>query len=142
MTAPAFGLDVTAEPWTDAPAHDLPIEYWTGPVTIAGRVFDQPTTGLGFDERSRPWIHGYEIAEALRLTVTHSADLAAETKAELAYRAWEVEALALRDTAAAHRHVTQHVRPLLDDVPAASRERLASMVHDLVSVLASKRRLP
>jgi hypothetical protein len=72
----------------------------------------------------------------------HSPDLGPETKAELAYRAWEVEALALRDVAAAHRHATQHVRPLLDDVPAAARERLASMVHDLISVLASKRRLP
>jgi hypothetical protein len=142
LTAPAFGLDVAAEPWTDAPAHDLPIEYWTGPVTIAGRVFDEPVTGLGFDERSRPWIHGHEIAQALRLTAAHATDVAPDTKAELAYRAWEVEAFALRDAAAAHRHVTRYVLPLLDDVPLASRERIASMVHDLVQVLASKRRLP
>lgn len=142
LAAPELGLDVAATPWTDAPAHDLPIEYWTGPVTIAGRMLDAPVTGLGFDERSRPWIHGFEIAEALRLTATHAEDLAPETKAELAYRAWEVEALALRDAAAAHRHVERHVVPLLDRLPPATRERVAALVHDLVAVLASKRRLP
>jgi hypothetical protein len=142
LTAPSFGLDVSAQPWTDAPAHDLPIEYWTGPVTVTGHLLDEPVSGLGFDERSRPWIHGFEIAQALRATAEHAADLGPDTKAELAYRAWEVEALALRDAAAAHRHVTRHVLPLLDDVPLASRDRLAAMVHDLIAVLASKRRLP
>jgi hypothetical protein len=142
LVVPEIGLDVAATPWTDAPAHDLPIEYWTGPVTIAGRMLDAPVTGLGFDERSRPWIHGFEIAQALRLTATHAEDLPPETKAELAYRAWEVEALALRDAAAAHRHAERHVVPLLDGIAPAARERLATLVHDLVAVLASRRRLP
>ena len=44
-------------------------------------------TGLGFDERSKPWIHGHEIAAALRLTADHLADLDPEAKGLLAYRA-------------------------------------------------------
>ena len=142
LLAPDMGLDVTAEPWVDAPAHDLPIEYWTGPVSLTGRAWDAPVVGVGFDERSRPWIHGFEIAEAVRRTVDALPDLDPDTRGLLAYRAWEVEALALRDTTSAHRHVSAHLLPLLDRVPGANRERLATMIHDLVAVLASHRRLP
>jgi len=142
LRAPELGMDVWSEPWVDAPAHQLPIEYWTGPVSLTGTLFDAPVTGFGFDERSLPRIHGHEIAEALRLTVEHTDGLAPETKALLAYRAWEVESLALRDTAAAHAHVTAHVQPLLADLPAGVRERVTGIVRDLVSVLASRRRLP
>ena len=126
----------------DAPAHDLPIEYWTGPVTLSGRMWDAPVTGVGFDVRSRPWIHGHEIAQALRLTVDHRDDLAADAKALLAYRAWEVEALALRDAAAAHRHASMHIVPLLDGLPPSGKDGIVAIVHDLVQVLASKRKLP
>ena len=142
LLAPELGLDVSAEPWVDAPAHDLPIEYWTGPVTLSGRAWDAPVTGVGFDERSRPWIRGFEIAEAIRHTVAHLPDLAPEPRALLVYRAWEVEALAFRDAAAAHRHVTRHLVPLLDPLPTAIRERLTTMIRDLSTVLASRRRLP
>ena len=142
LTAPELGLDVASEPWIDAPAHALPIEYWTGPVAIRGRAFDAPVTGLGFDERSRPWIHGFEIAGVLRRTVEHLSDVPPETRQLLAYRAWEVESLALRDARAAHAHVDRCVIPLLRELPAAVGERLAAIVHDLVGVLESRRRLP
>jgi predicted secreted hydrolase len=142
LTAPDFGLDVSSTPWVDAPAHDLPIEYWTGPVQIAGRLFDAPVAGVGFDERSRPWIRGFEIAEAIRRTTEHLDDVAPETKGMLAYRAWEVEALALRDEQAAHAHATRFVVPLLAGLPTGAKERLTPMLHDLVAVLASRGRLP
>jgi hypothetical protein len=142
LVAPELGLDVSSEPWVDAPAHALPIEYWTGPVALRGRAFDVPVTGLGFDERSRPWIRGFEIAEVLRRTVEHLTDLPPASRQLLAYRAWEVESLALRDTRAAHAHVARHVVPLLEGLPAPVRERLAAIVHDLVGVLARRRRLP
>src|SRR4030095_4071669 len=96
LRAPSLGLDISSTPWVDAPAHDLPIEYWTGPVQISGRLFDAPVNGVGFDERSRPWIRGFEIAEALRRTTEHLDGIAPQAKGMLAYRAWEVEALALR----------------------------------------------
>jgi hypothetical protein len=135
-------MDVWSEPWVDAPAHQLPIEYWTGPVVAHAARSSTARERLGFDERSRPRIHGHEIAEALRLTVEHCDALAPETKALLAYRAWEVESLALRDTAAAHAHVTAHVQPLLADLPTACARRVTAIVRDLVGVLASRRRLP
>jgi hypothetical protein len=142
LVAPELGLDVACEPWVDAPAHDLPIEYWTGPVSIAGRVFDAPANGLGFDERSRPWIHGFEIAAAIRLTVEHLGDVSLETRRMLVYRAWEVESLALRDAGAAHAHVTRHVLPLLTELPQPARDGIGAMVRDLVQVLTERRRLP
>jgi hypothetical protein len=142
LLAPELGLDVSAEPFVDAPAHALPIEYWTGPVRVSGRLFDAPVEGRGFDERSRPWIHGFEIAAAVRATIEHLPELAPDARRLLAYRAWEVEALALRDVAAARRHTTKHVVPLLADLVPAAREKLTAMVNDLVQVLATRRRLP
>lgn len=142
LTAPELGLDVAATPWVDAPAHDLPIEYWTGPVQLAGRLLDAPVAGVGFDERSRPWIRGFELAEAVRRTADHLDDAAPEARAMLAYRAWEVEALALRDARAAHAHAADHLLPLLAGLAPPVRERVAPLVHDLVAVLAARRRLP
>jgi hypothetical protein len=142
LRAPELGVDVAAEPFVDAPAHALPIEYWTGPVRITGRVWDAPAEGLGFDERSRPWIHGFEIAQAVRRTALHLPDLDPDARQLLAYRAWETEALALRDRGAAARHVAQHLVPLLAGVPPRARERLETMLRDLTHVLASRRRLP
>lgn len=142
LIAPELGLDVSAEPWIDAPAHDLPIEYWTGPVRIRGRVWDAPAEGLGFDERSRPWIRGFELAEAARRTAEHLAEVEPELRQLLVYRAWEVEALALRDPTAAATHLERHLRPLLERIPAAAGERLAPLLADLVGVLAARRRLP
>jgi len=142
LVAPELGVDVAATPCIDAPAHDLPIEYWTGPVRIVGRVQDAPASGLGFDERSRPWVRGFEIAEAVRRTIEHLPELEPAARQTLAYRAWEVEALALRDPAAASAHVERRVRPLLADVPRPARERLVAMVHDLTHVLAARRRVP
>jgi predicted secreted hydrolase len=142
LVAPELGLDVSSEPWVDAPAHDLPIEYWTGPVSITGRLFGAPVEGVGFDERSRPWIHGYEIAEAIRSTVAHLPDVSPDTQRLLVYRVWEVESLALRDASAAHAHVTHHVLPLLDELPERTRDAIGAMVRDLIGVLAGRRRLP
>jgi hypothetical protein len=142
LRAPELGIDVAGEPWVDAPAHAFPIEYWTGPVTVTGRMWDAPVTGVGFDERSRPWIHGHEIAEAVRRTVVGLPDLAPETRSLLAYRAWEVEALALRDLAAAHRHLERALLPLVAPLPEPARERLGGLLHDLAAVLAARRRLP
>ena len=39
LRVPEWEMDVEAEPLVDAPAHRLPIEYWTGPVRIHGRAW-------------------------------------------------------------------------------------------------------
>ena len=143
LVAPDLGLDVSCEPWVDAPAHDLPIEYWTGPVLDHGPpVRGSPSPASASTSAARPWIQGFEIAAALRLTVEHLAELPPEAKALLAYRAWEVESLALRDVRAARAHADRHLVPLVGPLPSPVRERLDPMVRDLVSVLSSRRRLP
>src|SRR5262249_4266835 len=114
LRVPEWEMDVEGEPFVDAPAHALPIEYWTGPVRIAGTLFGKPVKGVGFDERSCPRVRGFEIAEALRLTAEHAPSDGGATLRMIAYRAWEVEALALRgDAAAAAVHLETSLLPLI-----------------------------
>lgn len=141
LRVPEWEMDVQAEPLVDAPAHRLPIEYWTGPVRISGRIFGQPVTGLGFDERSCPRVRGFEVAEALRLTAEHLPDVDDGTRRMLAYRAWEVEAIALRgDPSAAAAHLRRHVHPLVAQLPDAAEARVTSIANDLLGIL--ERRFP
>ena len=136
---PEWDMDVHAEPLVDAPAHRLPIEYWTGPVRLSGTLFGTPVRGLGFDERARPWIRRFELAEALRLTAEHLDDTPDDDRRLLAYRAWEVEALALRgDRRAAAAHFARHVLPLVAALPPAARERVHGLAADLRTVLAGR----
>jgi hypothetical protein len=142
LRAPEWDLDLEAEPLVDAPAHALPIEYWTGPVRIAGTCFGRRVAGLGFDERSRPWVHGFELAAALRLTIEHLPGVADEERRELAYRVWEVEALALRgDRVAATAHVSRHVEPRIAALSATARARVAPLAGDLLVALSGRFRV-
>jgi hypothetical protein len=59
----------------------------------------------------------------------------------LSYRAWEIEALALRGSPdAAAAHLARHVPPLLAAPGAAVSERLAALVDDLLQVLRDEAR--
>ena len=139
LQVPEWEMDVHAEPFVDAPAHRLPIEYWTGPVRISGRLFGKPVNGLGFDERSCPRVRGFEVAEALRLTAEHTPDIDDDARRMLAYRAWEVEALALRgDPPAAARLVRGHVQPLVERLPEAARARISRLADDLLGILEGR----
>ena len=113
LRAPGWDLDLRGEPLVDAPAHALPIEYWTGPVRIEGRACgERAVTGWGFDERSRPWSRGARAgtgAPAHR-RACRDARRGAPGTARLPRR--EVEALALRgDPAAATEHARRHIQP-------------------------------
>ena len=139
LRVPEWDMDVHAEPFVDAPAHRLPIEYWTGPVRITGVMLGTPVTGLGFDERSRPWVRDFELARALRLVAEHLPDAEDDARRMLAYRAWEVEALALRgDPRAAAAHVHRHVAPRVAALPAAARTAISGLVDDLLAVLEGR----
>jgi predicted secreted hydrolase len=139
LRAPEWEMDVQAEPLVDAPAHRLPIEYWTGPVRIRGVLFGQQVNGVGFDERSCPRVRGFEVAEALRLTAEHLPDVDDDARRLLAYRAWEVEALCLRgDRRTAAAHLRAHVHPLLDRLPDSARARVGTLAADLLSILDGK----
>jgi hypothetical protein len=136
---PEWQMDVQCEPLVDAPAHALPIEYWTGPVRITGTVFGNPVTGFGFDERSRPWTRDWELAQALRLTIEHLVGIDDDTRRAISYRAWEVEALALRgDRRAATAHVEGRIAPLLRDLAPSAGERVRPLVGDLLETLSGR----
>ncbi len=135
LQAPEWDLDVRADPLVDAPAHALPIEYWTGPVRIHGSHRGRLVSGWGFDERSRPWTRGDELARALRLTVEHGDGMDAELRARLAYRAREVEALALRgDPAAAAEHARRSIQPWI----AAAGAQAQRLADDLLVALSGR----
>ena len=139
MTVGDWGMDVRAEPLVDAPAHALPIEYWTGPVHLEGTLWDRPVTGWGFDERCRPWARGEEIAGALRLTIGHRDGLDDGIRQRLAYRAREAESLALRgDRAAATAHVRRHIVPGVERLPPDTRGALMPLVEDLLIALSGR----
>ena len=137
LRVPEWDMEIAATPFVAAPAHRFPIEWWTGPVRLTGTMFGQPIEGLGFDERSCPRIRGFEIAEALRTSAENAAGGDPEALRMLAYRAWEVEALALRgDPQAAAVHLAAKVAPLLGALPAdAQRQRLEWLATDLAAVL-------
>ena len=137
LRVPEWEMDVEAEPIVDAPAHQLPIEWWSGPVRLRGTLFGAPVTGLGFDERSCPRVRGWELAQAIAIVADHADGAGCRL---LAYRAWEVEALALRgDAAAAAQHLAATVDPLIAALPAPLRGRLDAIARDLRDVLATER---
>ncbi|MEW6273125.1 MAG: hypothetical protein AB1689_27930 [Thermodesulfobacteriota bacterium] len=139
LRVPEWDMDVAAEPLVDAPAHRFPIEWWSGPVRLEGRLFGDRVSGLGFDERSCPRIRGFEVAEALKLSAEQAPGAAAKDGRLLAYRAWEVEALALRgDPGAAMAHLDRHVMPLLEPSATAALEPLAALAADLREVLRAE----
>jgi hypothetical protein len=134
VRVPDWEMDVAAQPFVAAPAHGLPIEYWTGPVHLAGTLFGRSVTGLGFDERARPWVRHFELAAALRLSVDALPD--GDLHAALVYRLAEVEALALRNRRAlGQAHLDAYVVPLFRRLPDDARTRLQPLLDDLRTVL-------
>ena len=139
LRVPDWGMDVRAQPLVDAPAHALPIEYWTGPVRLQGVLWEQPVTGWGFDERCRPWARGDEIARALRLSLEHQDGLDEDERTMLAYRLREVEALALRgDPAVASAHARRHVVARVERLPPGTGTTLMPLVEDLLVALSGR----
>ncbi|HYD49679.1 MAG TPA: hypothetical protein VEB21_15090 [Terriglobales bacterium] len=137
LAVPEWQMKVTSEPLVPAPAHDLPLEYWNGPVVIRGELFEQTVMGLGFDERTRPLVHDFELAEALRATIDHLPDLDADETRPLSYRLWEVEALCLRgDRRAAAGHFRAYVEPMLAKMPAEAQARVLTLAEDLLTLLS------
>jgi len=134
-----WGMDVRAQPLVDAPAHALPIEYWTGPVRLQGVLWNQPVAGWGFDERCRPWARGDEITRALRLSVDAQDELDEADRTMLAYRLREVEALALRgDPPVAMAHARRHVVPGMERLPPGPRAALTPLAEDMLIALSGR----
>src|SRR5512144_961309 len=52
LRAPSLGLDVEASPLVAAPSHHMPIDYFSGPMRVMGRMNEQAVDGFGFHERT------------------------------------------------------------------------------------------
>ena len=139
VKVPEWDLDVTATPLVDAPAHQLPIEYWTGPVSLEGRAFGDAVKGYGFDERCRPFVRNHELVEVLSVLVGHRTDVAAEDRRQLRYRLSEVGALCLRgDPSAALVYLQRKWLPLLAAQTPSMQRALQPVLDDLTELLRTK----
>jgi hypothetical protein len=54
LRAPSLALDVEASPLVAAPAHHMPIDYFSGPMQVMGTMNGQAVEGFGFHERTLP----------------------------------------------------------------------------------------
>ena len=140
LLIPAWELDVLSEPLVPAPAHVLPIEYWSGPTRVHGTVGGRPVRGLGFNERTLVFARDFELVEVLRGTLRHLPPEAfpADSPGPLALadQAWEVDAfLSHGGRAAAREHLRARVRPHVEQLAEPHRSHVRQIVADLEATL-------
>jgi predicted secreted hydrolase len=114
LTVREWELSVTAEPYVPAPAHEMPIEYWNGPVRLIGQMGGRPVSGFGFHERSKMWFRPHELVYTLRETLHHlpATGHAGVSPRALANRVWQCDVLLARgDRAGARQYLETHVAP-------------------------------
>ncbi|MDX2168917.1 MAG: lipocalin-like domain-containing protein [Deltaproteobacteria bacterium] len=140
LRVPAWELELSSTPLVPAPAHLFPIEYWSGPTRIEGRLGEQPLSGFGFHERTMIFARDFELVEVLRQTLRHlpAAALAAGGPSGLALAnlAWEVDGfLSHHGRAAARAHLRERVRPQCERLAAPQRAHVLQIVADLDAAL-------
>ncbi|MFN8640878.1 MAG: secreted hydrolase [Candidatus Binatia bacterium] len=140
LLIPAWELDVVSTPLVPAPAHVLPIEYWSGPTRIAGTVGGRPVRGLGFNERTWVFARDFELVDVLRGTLRHlPADAfpaGSPGPQALADQAWEIDAfLSHGGRAAARAHLRDRLRPHVERLAEPHRSHVRQIVADLESAL-------
>lgn len=141
LRVPDWELDVASEPLVAAPAHALPIEYWSGPTRVQGTMGGRPVHGFGFNERTLVFARDFELVEVLRGTLRH---LPAEAfpagspgPRRLAEQVWEVDAfLSHGGRAAARDHLARRVRPHVEALAEPHRHHVLQILADLDAALA------
>ncbi|MBX3026559.1 secreted hydrolase [bacterium] len=140
LIVPAWELDVCSEPLVPAPAHVLPIEYWSGPTRVRGAVGGRPVRGLGFHERTWVFARDFELVDVLRGTLRHlPADAfpaASPGPLALSDQAWEVDAfLSHGGRAAARAHLRNRLRPHVEALAEPHRGHVLRIMADLDATL-------
>lgn len=140
LLIPAWELDVLSEPLVPAPAHALPIEYWSGPTRVHGTVGGRPVRGLGFNERTWVFARDFELVDVLRGTLRHlppdAFPAGSPGPLALADQAWEVDAfLSHGGRAAARAHLRTRLRPHLEALAEPHRSHVRQIVADLETAL-------
>jgi hypothetical protein len=138
LRIPAWDLDVRSEPLVPCPAHDFPIEYWSGPTRLEGTMQGRRVGGVGFHERTLPFARDFELVEVLRESLRHLPPeaLPTTTPAAAADLAWELDAfLSHQGKRAARAHLATKLRPLVEQLPATHRNHLVQIADDLAAAL-------
>jgi predicted secreted hydrolase len=140
LVIPGWRLELFSEPLCAAPAHALPVEYWSGPTRLHGTVAGQPVSGIGFHERTFVLSRDFELLDVLRDTLRHLPERAFPAgepgPLESANLVWEVDGfLSHGDRAAALHHLTSRVRPRLARLDASCREHVLRIHDDLAATL-------
>lgn len=140
LRVPAWELDLFSEPLVAAPAHRLPIEYWSGPTRVQGIMGGRPVRGFGFHERTFAFARDFELVDVLRGTVRHLPDEAlppgSPSPLALADLIWEVDAfLSHGGKADARHHLRTRVRPLLERLAEPVRSHVLQIETDLENAL-------
>lgn len=141
LRAPSIGLDVVSSPLIAAPAHQLPVDYFSGPTRFEGTMGGAAVAGLGFHERTMPMASSRELVIVLRDSLLHLPDdaLAASplNQAQLADLVWTTVRLVdeWRYLSAA-RYIAETIRPALVPLAEPYRSHLQQIAADLESRLS------
>lgn len=140
LRVPAWELDLFSEPLVAAPAHNLPIEYWSGPTRVQGIMAGRPVRGFGFHERTFAFTRDFELVDVLRGTLRNLPDAAlppgSPSPLALADLVWEVDAfLSHGGKADARHHLRTRVRPLLERLAEPARTHVLQIAGDLEHAL-------
>jgi hypothetical protein len=136
LRAPSFALDIVLSPLVAAPAHAMPIDYFSGPVRIEGTMEGLPVTGFGFHERTLPLSSPRQLVIVLRDSVLHLPPAAVEnsplTSQQLADLVWQMLPLVRdRRLLAAGSVLDATIRPALAAVAEPHRAHLLQITDDL-----------
>lgn len=140
LRIPAWELDVVSEPLVATPAHALPIEYWSGPTRVVGRMGGQPVSGFGFHERTMAFTRDFELVDVLRHSIRQQPEsafsAAGHTPLTLANQAWEIDGfLSHHDAAAARQFLATQIRPALERCGTVDRDHLLRIAADLAAAV-------
>ncbi len=140
LRIPAWDLDLFSEPLIAAPAHALPIEYWSGPTRLRGTIGGKRVGGFGFHERTRVFCRDFELVEVLQQSVRNLPESAfpSGSAGALAFAnvVWEIDGfLSYGDRAGALGYLSTRVRPEIDRLDATVRGHVTQIANDLARAL-------
>ena len=139
LRIPSWELELVSEPLVAAPAHKLPIEYWSGPTRLTGTLGGAAVTGFGFHERSHVFSRDFELVDVLRQTLRNLPAEACEDALPphiLANLAWELDGfLSHRDHQAAVHYMHTRLIPELDKLGDSHRDSVLDIADDTTHAL-------
>jgi hypothetical protein len=141
LRVPSLALDVVASPLVAAPAHQMPIDYFSGPMHVSGVMNGQAVAGFGFHERTLPLSSPRQLVVVLRDSVLHLPVAAVHdsplTPQQLADLVWDtMHFVQDRRYLAARSYIDETVRPALSPIADSHRPHLLQIIDDLATQMS------